>query len=419
MAAPREGAQRWKVVGGSENGGIIVRTEKSINSKAAAERLNKGALVEQVQLIGERLQYQLVTGTGPAQGWISLTASGKKLVVPMKQEEPKVVVETQHAEPVDVVPQSTAGCRVRWAVDIESWAPKGESDGDEFQFLLSLIYPETERDQVMKMKFFEDRKRALISRLLVRQASASALSLSNFSDISVKRTKGKKPFLASPLPDLAESPNWNVNVSHEGSWVVCASEPIAVVGIDVADSSRRVNKKGEPLDFRSAFASNLTSAEWNEVDAAGSDPDKQYETFSRFWSAKEAFVKARGDGLAFELGGAEFQWQPLAGFPEGTAYEGKVLIHGRQAPQWRFVQHRMPGERRHWTTVGRGPLADIIDAHGEFRNTLRKPQTAFSAEEWQEVLLADSPPYDIIPVGALVPSESMGAYVHAGGTPCP
>jgi len=271
----------------------------------------------------------------------------------------------------------------------------------------------------MKMKFWEDKKRALISRLLVRQASASALGLSSFGDIRVKRTKGKKPFLASPLPDLAEGPNWNVNVSHEGSWVVCASEPLAVVGIDVADSSRRLNIKGEPMEFRTTFSSNLTSVEWSEVDAAGADLDRQYEAFSRFWSAKEAFVKARGDGLAFELGGAEFHWKPIDGFPEGTAYEGKVLIHGREAPQWRFVQHRMQGERHHWTTVGRGPLADIIDAHGEFRNTLRKPQTAFSAEEWQEVLLSESPPCDVIPVSALVPSESMEAYVQAGGTPWP
>ena len=28
------------------------------------------------------------------------------------------------------------------------------------------------------------------------------------------------------------------------------------------------------------------------------------EAFSRFWSAKEAFVKARGDGLAYPLGQA-------------------------------------------------------------------------------------------------------------------
>merc|ERR1719189_2416934 len=144
----------------------------------------------------------------------------------------------------------------------------------------------------MKMKFFEDRKRALISRLLVRQASASALGLSSFSNINVKRTKGKKPFLASPLPDIAEAPNWNVNVSHEGSWVVCASEPLCLVGVDVAEL-RRYKPNGQVIEFHKHFKDNLTETEWDSVNSAGASLDAQYEVFSRYWAAKEAFVKAR------------------------------------------------------------------------------------------------------------------------------
>lgn len=79
----------------------------------------------------------------------------------------------------------------------------------------------------------------------------------------------------------------------------------------------------------------------------------------------------------------------------------------------------MPGDSPHWTTVGRGPFTDIVDAqicrvytpyglmphvccwlifwkrsadtwdpffharHGEFKKTLRKPQELFSDNEWQ------------------------------------
>merc|ERR1719158_1749668 len=110
----------------------------------------------------------------------------------------------------------------------------------------------------MRFKFPEDQKRALLSRLLTRAASRSVLGYSNFEDVKVKRTKGRKPFLASPLPPQEEAPNWNVNVSHEGSWVVCASEPFCVAGVDVAEL-RRVKPNGDPVDFWSAFKDQLTA----------------------------------------------------------------------------------------------------------------------------------------------------------------
>lgn len=267
----------------------------------------------------------------------------------------------------------------------------------------------------MKFKFYADQKRALMSRLLIRQAAMSAMGHSSFKDLTIKRTKGKKPFLDSPLPSEADAPNWNANASHEGCWVVCASEKKCICGIDVAEL-RRFQPSGKPVDFRKSFKDNLTESEWKDVDAAGLDLDDQYEVFSRFWSAKESFVKARGDGLAYPLGKAEFHWTPIEGYSERTAYSGTVVVEGASQPLWRFVQHRMPGERPHWTTVARGPLTSIIDAKGEFTKTLRKEQASFSKEAWEAALHEESPPFDCVPVGALVPADDMDAYVAAGGT---
>lgn len=136
----------------------------------------------------------------------------------------------------------------------------------------------------------------------------------------------------------------------------------------------------EAHDFYSTFKDQLTQAEWEVVRAGGPTLDDQYEAFSRFWSAKEAFVKARGDGIAFELGKVEFRWVPLPGFPSGTAYEATCAVEGRPAELWRFIHHRLPGEKAHWVTVARGPLTDIIDAMGEFTRTLRRPQSTFDRE---------------------------------------
>ena len=45
--------------------------------------------------------------------------------------------------------------------------------------------------------------------------------------------------------------------------------------------------------------------QWNAIMGPSSE-DEQRSVFRRHWSLKEAFVKARGDGIGFELGKCEF-----------------------------------------------------------------------------------------------------------------
>ncbi|CAE7209823.1 unnamed protein product [Symbiodinium necroappetens] len=68
---PAPPAKRWEVVGGSDKGGILVREGQSTTSKQLADRLSTGALVEELDLRGERLQFKRLTGTGPEIGWVS------------------------------------------------------------------------------------------------------------------------------------------------------------------------------------------------------------------------------------------------------------------------------------------------------------------------------------------------------------
>lgn len=71
----------WKVVGGAEKGGIIVRMGAETDSIAFGERLSTGSIVEEVDKSGDRLCYSLLEGSGPQQGWVSLKFKGKPLVV--------------------------------------------------------------------------------------------------------------------------------------------------------------------------------------------------------------------------------------------------------------------------------------------------------------------------------------------------
>ena len=106
---------------------------------------------------------------------------------------------------------------LRWAVNISRWQPAEQ----ELIFLLQLL-PEAEQKEVQSFKFLDDRKRALCSRLLHRQCSSQVLGL-DWPDVSIKRTRGRKPF-AAVKGYRGTWPNFNFNVSHEVRHVQMRSE---------------------------------------------------------------------------------------------------------------------------------------------------------------------------------------------------
>jgi len=85
----------WDIVGGADKGGILVRSGKELKSAEKPDRLSHGALVKEVEFIESngRLHYQIVNGTGPESGWVSIQISGKELArrteAPLAEEEEK------------------------------------------------------------------------------------------------------------------------------------------------------------------------------------------------------------------------------------------------------------------------------------------------------------------------------------------
>jgi len=82
------GQDTLEVIGGSANGGIIVREGKALDSKKDLDRLSTGAVVRALEtdLQTGRLRYELVCGTGPATGWVSTKIQGKEMLVRQGQE---------------------------------------------------------------------------------------------------------------------------------------------------------------------------------------------------------------------------------------------------------------------------------------------------------------------------------------------
>lgn len=75
-----------------------MREGQLLKSAAASERLATGAVIEELELVGERLHYKVVSGTGPDEGWVSLKVGGKEIVIPKAEE----IGEPGEPGPVDV-----------------------------------------------------------------------------------------------------------------------------------------------------------------------------------------------------------------------------------------------------------------------------------------------------------------------------
>jgi len=108
---------RWEVIGGKDTGGIFVRMGPELASKPCGSRLAHNSVVEELATTGDRIQYRLLRGGGPATGWLSMKIkvhdeSGHTVEKPLVQRKAVEVlpldVESEPSQPVVGVPTSGA-----------------------------------------------------------------------------------------------------------------------------------------------------------------------------------------------------------------------------------------------------------------------------------------------------------------------
>lgn len=94
-----EPGEVWEVVGGSRKGGITVRMGFSHTSPKLEGLLSHSAKVRALEQTDGRIYYELLSGSGPQSGWVSIRFQGKFLMLPSGGGEGvKEAQEHQHEE---------------------------------------------------------------------------------------------------------------------------------------------------------------------------------------------------------------------------------------------------------------------------------------------------------------------------------
>ncbi|XP_062198382.1 uncharacterized protein LOC133901103 isoform X2 [Phragmites australis] len=250
----------------------------------------------------------------------------------------------------------------RWLVDIRSWRPSPA----QFHAAAAGLPPH-ERPAVARFVKDDDRKRALVSRLLQYSLVHHVLGIP-FDQINICRTIEGKPYLNKN----ATFPNFNFSTSHQGDYVGIASEPLCLVGLDIVSISK---PQGETVtEFISSFTSYLTDHEWGCIVRSDTHTEVLTE-FYRYWCLKEAFVKATGAGVGFGLHRLEFHHEHWSNI--------SIRIDGEESRKWRFWLFKL--DEMHLASIARGHPEDAVNNYKEtLSNLFIKEEQLHATLEIQE-----------------------------------
>jgi 4'-phosphopantetheinyl transferase len=177
--------------------------------------------------------------------------------------------------------------------------------------LRELLAPE-ELERAAQFKLSVPRSQFLVTRAFLRLALGRYLPI-GARELQFRTTRYGKP-------ELSQFPDLRFNLSHSGNVAVLAITRCRQVGIDVEQIRDEVN----PMELASRFFSR------QEVKWLQAQPDSErLSSFFACWTAKEAYVKARGQGLSM----------PLNSF-------GVIPIPG--SSRLNLETYDNPGESGHW-----------------------------------------------------------------------
>jgi 4'-phosphopantetheinyl transferase len=191
-----------------------------------------------------------------------------------------------------------------WYADLDL----DEREAAEFTGLLDA----GERARANRFAFPHLRTRFIAAHALVRQVIGSYLGIAPEEVEFAYSSQGK--------PHLPQGGGLRFNLSHSSKMAAVAVACNYEVGVDIED----LRTLPDRMDLARRYFS-PAEVKWLE----GVSPDRQTAAFFDCWTAKEAYLKARGDGLSF----------PLDAFQ---------VLPGEAPDDLRLAVYREPGEAAHW-----------------------------------------------------------------------
>jgi 4'-phosphopantetheinyl transferase len=244
----------------------------------------------------------------------------------------------------------SAPVRSPGSADVHLWRCSLDLPAEERDRLGRLLSAE-ERERVSRLRFARDRDRATASRGWLRRLAGSYLDVSPH-DLRIGRTPSGKP----RLQEDALRGKLTFNLSDSQSLAVYAFAAGREVGVDV----ERVRADIEIEEIARRFFA-APELDWLESRPETDRP----RAFFRCWTAKEAYVKARGEGLSlapetfcvgFRDRDEAFLAQAPAGEPDGEA----------ECERWSFRTFE-PAEGYVGAVAVEGPLAALARFEGTLR----------------------------------------------------
>jgi 4'-phosphopantetheinyl transferase len=160
-----------------------------------------------------------------------------------------------------------------WRLDLDAAGSEAAAD----------ILSEEERARAARFHFERDRRRFIAGRAALRRILGAYLERAPTALVFVMGHHGK--------PEL-EDPGLEFNLSHSGGCGLIAVTRGRRIGVDV---------EGIRTDFACEDIARRFFAPAEVKILAASPPDEYATAFFRCWTRKEAYVKARGDGLSLAL----------------------------------------------------------------------------------------------------------------------
>ncbi|HEY6477727.1 MAG TPA: 4'-phosphopantetheinyl transferase superfamily protein [Polyangia bacterium] len=192
--------------------------------------------------------------------------------------------------------------------------------------LESLLTSE-ERARRERYRFERDRHQFVVARGLLRWTLSHYLGLPAEALRFRAGPHGKPELDGKPELAVGAAPTaLEFNLSHAAGVVACAVARDAEIGIDVEDHAGAAD-----ID---AVARSFAPSERADLDAVRGAA--RQERFLAYWTLKEAYLKARGEGLGLPLDGFAFTLAPAS--PPRIAFGPAIADN---PADWRFAELRL------------------------------------------------------------------------------